>query len=314
MMFDTMQPEFIRLLPVYGTLCIIFLLAFVRAGVQSNGQLSSRLKAGAYLSLAAVFAIAFIGTTAPSQNYYEFLRILLVCSCIFCAIICAAAAAIYLRTSKAFFEPVIHYKDFLDDIDDYVFVFDASGEQVLHNNPKGKEELFPANAGSLQTAAGRLEKTCSIGVFSDGTEQKITVNNCHFIVNESVIRDKKDREAGAVLIFHDITEEQELIDELEAKNVLIIETNSELMQMMDIDEALLAQEEREKIAAEIRQELELKMNETLRFIDALRASAHEDRVRKEQYLRSLAGQLRGVLADIRKIVYQTKEYGRRNDV
>jgi len=308
MIFDTMRPEFIRQLPVYGTLCIIFLLAFVRAGVQSNGQLSSRLKASAYLSLAAVFAAAFIGTTAPSQHYYEFLRILLVCCSVFGAIICAAAAAIYLRTGKAFFEPVIHYKDFLDDIDDYVFVFDASGEQVLHNNPIGKAELFPANFKALQEAAGRLEQTCSTGVLSDGTEQKITVNNCHFIVNASVIRDRRDRKAGIVLIFHDITEEQELIDELEEKNALITKTNEELMQAMEIDEALFAQEERERLAGEIRQELELKMNETLRFIDELSKPAHEDRTKKEQSLRSLAGQLRSVLADIRKIVYQTKEH------
>jgi hypothetical protein len=79
MIFDTMKPEFIRQLPVYGILCIGFLLACVRAGVQSNGQLSSKLKAVAYLSLSVVFATAFIGTTAPSQRYFEF------CAFCFCA-------------------------------------------------------------------------------------------------------------------------------------------------------------------------------------------------------------------------------------
>ncbi len=308
MIFDTMKPEFIRQLPVYGTLCVIFLLAFVRAGVQSNGQLSSKLKAGAYLSLAVVFATAFIGTTAPSQRYFEFLRVFLLCSCTVSAVVCAAAAVIYLRKKKAFFEPVIRYKDLLDDIDDFVYIFNSAGEEVLHNNPKGKEALLQLNMKSLRDIVCMFENTCLTGEISGDAEQKIVLNNRHFIVNTSAIRDKNDKKAGIVLIFHDITEEQELIDELEEKNVLISKANEELMQAIDIDEALLAREEREKIAVEIRQELEAKINETIRTIDALNSRGQESRAQKEKNLHGLAGQLRRVLADIRRIVYQTKEH------
>lgn len=308
MIFDTMKPEFIRQLPVYGTLCVIFLLAFVRAGVQSNGQLSSKLKAGAYLSLAVVFATAFIGTTAPSQRYFEFLRVFLLCSCTVSAVVCAAAAVIYLRKKKAFFEPVIRYKDLLDDIDDFVYIFNSAGEKVLHNNPKGKEALLQLNMKSLRDIVCMFENTCLTGEISGDAEQKIVLNNRHFIVNTSAIRDKNDKKAGIVLIFHDITEEQELIDELEEKNVLISKANEELMQAIDIDEALLAREEREKIAVEIRQELEAKINETIRTIDALNSRGQESRAQKEKNLHGLAGQLRRVLADIRRIVYQTKEH------
>ena len=308
MIFDTMKPEFIRQLPVYGTLCVIFLLAFVRAGVQSNGQLSSKLKAGAYLSLAVVFATAFIGTTAPSQRYFEFLRVFLLCSCTVSAVVCAAAAVIYLRKKKAFFEPVIRYKDLLDDIDDFVYIFNSAGEEVLHNNPKGKEALLHLNMKSLRDIVCMFENTCLTGEISGDAEQKIVLKNRHFIVNTSAIRDKNDKKAGIVLIFHDITEEQELIDELEEKNVLISKANEELMQAIDIDEALLAREEREKIAVEIRQELEAKINETIRTIDALNSRGQESRAQKEKNLHGLAGQLRRVLADIRRIVYQTKEH------
>ena len=308
MIFDTMKPEFIRQLPVYSTLCVIFLLAFVRAGVQSNGQLSSKLKAGAYLSLAVVFATAFIGTTAPSQRYFEFLRFFLLCSCTVSAVVCAAAAVIYLRKKKAFFEPVIRYKDLLDDIDDFVYIFNSAGEEVLHNNPKGKEALLQLNMKSLRDIVCMFENTCLTGEISGDAEQKIVLNNRHFIVNTSAIRDKNDKKAGIVLIFHDITEEQELIDELEEKNVLISKANEELMQAIDIDEALLAREEREKIAVEIRQELEAKINETIRTIDALNSRGQESRAQKEKNLHGLAGQLRRVLADIRRIVYQTKEH------
>lgn len=308
MIFDTMKPEFIRQLPVYGTLCVIFLLAFVRAGVQSNGQLSSKLKAGAYLSLAVVFATAFIGTTAPSQRYFEFLRVFLLCSCTVSAVVCAAAAVIYLRKKKAFFEPVIRYKDLLDDIDDFVYIFNSAGEEVLHNNPKGKEALLQLNMKSLRDIVCMFENTCLTGEISGDAEQKIVLNNRHFIVNTSAIRDKNDKKAGIVLIFHDITEEQELIDELEEKNVLISKANEELMQAIDIDEALLDREEREKIAVEIRQELEAKINETIRTIDALNSRGQESRAQKEKNLHGLAGQLRRVLADIRRIVYQTKEH------
>lgn len=308
MIFDTMKPEFIRQLPVYGTLCVIFLLAFVRAGVQSNGQLSSKLKAGAYLSLAVVFATAFIGTTAPSQRYFEFLRVFLLCSCTVSAVVCAAAAVIYLRKKKAFFEPVIRYKELLDDIDDFVYIFNSAGEEVLHNNPKGKEALLQLNMKSLRDIVCMFENTCLTGEISGDAEQKIVLSNRHFIVNTSAIRDKNDKKAGIVLIFHDITEEQELIDELEEKNVLITKANEELMQAIDIDEALLAREEREKIAVEIRQELEAKINETIRTIDALNSRGQESRAQKEKNLHGLAGQLRRVLADIRRIVYQTKEH------
>jgi hypothetical protein len=222
--------------------------------------------------------------------------------------VCAAAAAVYLRTNKAFFEPVIRYKDFLDDIDDYVFIYNSAGEQVFHNNPKSKEALLPADAVALQAAAGVPESIRLAGDSSEVTEQKIALNNRYFYANTSIIRDKNDNKAGVVLIFHDITEEQQLIDELEEKNVLITKANEELMQAMDIDEALFAQEEREKIAAEIRQELEAKMNETLRFIDVFNSTGQESRGQKEKNLRSLAEQLRRVLADIRRIVYQTKEH------
>lgn len=307
MIFDIMKPEFIRQLPVYGALCIVFLLASVRAGVQSNGQLSSKLKTGAYLSLAVVFATAFIGTTAPSQRYFEFVRACLLCSCAVSAVVCAAAAFIYLRTKKAFFEPVIRYKEFLDDIDDFVYIFNSAGEQVLHNNPTGQEELIRANTQSLRDVAGMFGNTCFTGEVSGSTEQKIALNNRHYMMNASVIRDKKDRMAGVALIFHDITEEQWLIDELEEKNILISNTNEELMRAIDIDGALFAQEEREKIAAEIRKELDVKMNRTLRFIDAINSPAQGNSPQKEQNLRSLAGQLRRMLADIRRIVYQTKE-------
>lgn len=308
MIFDTMKPEFIRQLPVYGTLCVIFLLAFVRAGVQSNGQLSSKLKAGAYLSLAVVFATAFIGTTAPSQRYFEFLRVFLLCSCTVSAVVCAAAAVIYLRKKKAFFEPVIRYKDLLDDIDDFVYIFNSAGEEVLHNNPKGKEALLQLNMKPLRDIVCMFENTCLTGEISGDAEQKIVLNNRHFIVNTSAIRDKNNKKAGVALIFHDITEEQQLIDELDDKNVLITKANEELMQAIDIDEALLAREEREKIAVEIRQELEAKINETIRTIDVLNSRGQESRAQKEKNLHGLAGQLRQVLADIRRIVYQTKEH------
>ncbi len=307
MIFDTMKPEFIRQLPVCGALCIVFLLACIRAGVQSNGQLSSKLKAGAYLSLAVVFATAFIGTTAPSQRYVEFLRGFLLYSCVASAVVCAAAALIYLRTKKTFLEPVIRYKEFLDDIDDFVYIFNSAGEQVLHNNPNGKEEPLQVNLKSLQDVACMFENACLTGDISGDTEQKITLNKRHYIVKASVIRDKRDTMAGVAIIFHDITEEQRLIDELEEKNILISNTNEELMQAIDIDGALFAQEEREKIAAEIRKELDVKMNKTLRFIDTLNFPAQENSPQKEQNLRSLAGQLRRMLADIRRIVYQTKE-------
>lgn len=295
MIFDTMKPEFGWQLLVFGSLCLVFLLSGVRAGFQRNGQHSSNLKAAAYLSLATVFAIAFIGTTAPSQAYGSFLRVLLVCACALSAVICAVTAAVFLRTNKVFFEPAMHYKDFLDDIDDDVFILDSLGEQVLQNKPNGRERLSPEIVQSLPTA------------FLSG-EQKIIWDNRSYMVSASVIRDKKERKAGVVLIFHDITREQQLIDELETKNDLLARTNEELRQAIAVDEALLAQARRERLAAEIRQELESKMNATLHYINALESTRAQGRAQKEKNLHSLAKQLRSVLADIRRIVYKTKEH------
>lgn len=303
MIFDTMKPAFILQLAVFGTLCIFFMLAGVRAAVQSNGQFASKLKAAAFLSLTVVFAAAFIGTTAPSQRYFVFMRVLLLSAGGLSAVICTAAAAVYLRKNKAFFEPVIHYKDFLDDIDDYIFIFDSSGEQVLQNNPNGREKLSP---GYLQAIPAQLlsGEDCDM---PRPDERKILWDDRYYMVSSSVIRDKKQRKAGVALLFHDITREQQLIDELEMKNELLARTNEELVHAIAVDEALLGQAQRERLAAEIRQELDAKMSRTLRYIDTLKRVTGESRAQKAQHLSSLAGRLRGVLADIRKIVYKTKE-------
>jgi len=303
MIFDTMKPEFIRQLAVFGPLCIIFLLACVRAGVQSSGQLASKLKAAAYLSLAVVFAVAFVKTTAPSQRYEAFLRALLWSAAGLSAGSCTVAAAVYLRTTKAFFEPVIRYKDFMDDIDDEIFIFDAAGEPVLHNNPNNRETRLSEIAASLAKAAVSGKD----GNFAGMQEHETILDEHHYKVSSSVIRDKKERKAGIALIFHDITTEQLLIDELKAKNELLARTNAELVQAVAVNEALAEQEERERLAAAIRLELEEKMSETLHYIDTLQSAANKNRAKKEQDLRSLAERLRSVLADIRRIVYKTKE-------
>lgn len=307
MIFDTMKPAFIWLLLIFGSLCITFLLSSVRAGFHSNRQISSNLKAAGYLLLAIVFAAAFIRTTAPSKPYSDFLGIFLWSACAVSTVVWAVTAAAYMRTKKAYFEPVIHFKDLLDDIDDYVFIFDAAGEPVLHNNPKGSEKIFPANVNSLREASALFDAADLTEAFMDAAEHRIEISNRYFVVNSSVIRDKKNTAAGTVLIFHDITKEQLLIDELEAKNILVAQTNEKLFQAIEVDEALLAQEERENLAAEIRLELEAKMNDTIRFIDSLSTAVDENQAQKEQNLRNLAERLRSVLADIRRMVYKTKE-------
>lgn len=306
MIFDKMKPEFIILLLLFGVLCILFLLSSIRTGFHSNGQMSAKFKAIACFSTSIVFTLFFIKTTAPTKAINNILVLALFSALVLSGLIWTATAFVFIKTKNTYLKPLFFYKDLLDEIDDYVMIFNEKGEAVAQNSPKSKELLFAQPVTSLEDVMEALEIPAFLSMLKEPAEIRITANNRHYLINSSIIRDKKERVSGTVFVFHDVTKEQQLIDELKEKNDQITQMNEQLMQEIEVDEALLDQKERERLATAIQHELDTKLNETICKIDDRIKSNENSRAEKEHSLKTLAEDLRNILEDIRRVVYMKK--------
>ena len=210
----------------------------------------------------------------------------------------------YIHAKQKINKNAFTYELALNQIDDYVFVFDRNGEIAAQNTPLHSPPLFKRQLASINEMIQLLKNDRIAGILIKPLTFEMAFDIRRFYISSSIISDKTGNHIGAVMIIHDITNEQDLIHELQLKNEQIRLTNTQLMQEININEELLIQKERETMSLEIQSEIGIKMEMVIKHIeDSIRV---EDKAIKLLNLKNLANSLRDILADIRRVVYKPK--------
>ncbi|MDD3349818.1 MAG: hypothetical protein PHC40_03060 [Eubacteriales bacterium] len=287
MLFSTMNPKFILLLLAWGLLSTGALLFGIRFFARSNGKTLPILSGFAFCSLSFFFMLHFTMVTAPTERILESLKsastITLVLSSVF-----FLSAAMFLFLRKPIGQSDFIYSGILDDIDDYVFVFDRHGQLVGQNHPRSKPPLLARDISAVDSLV-------------HGTE--IMISERYYLLSSSLMLDKKNQKIGSILLLHETTKQHQLINELSQKNEKADELNTYLLKEIEVKEELLLQQEFQRLSSSIHLELENKMNDVMKKITSMRTEDSIDQKIKIENLRIIAEKLRAMLADIRKIVY-----------
>lgn len=305
MIYNIMKPEFIVLLFLFGSLCVAFLLLSIRIGFYSSGQLAYILKAVSYLSLSLLCAMLFIKTTAPTQAILDYLNVIFYLGIVISLSLWLTTFFIQWKANPSQLQQLFSYGDLLDQIDDFVLIFDKNSELAAQNTPLNKEPLFSKQLATLNDVVKELNTPTLLAVLREPIAFNTEIKDRHFFINSSIIL-KEAKVIGAIVLFQDITKEQTLIYELEMKNQQIVLMNTQLLQEMKVDEALLAQKERQRLSSAIQQELGKKMNTFITMVDSMIRENTNQHAQKVHNLRKITDSLRDILAEIRRDVYESK--------
>lgn len=306
MLFDIMKHEFIWKLFLSGGFCVLFLILAIREGLYNKNHTISYLGMTSYLSLSFVCATTFIRITAPTPVIHDILSVILYLLIIVSFLLFASKVILFIKLKAFHSKQRFSYTDILDEIDDYIIILDEKGELAAHNVPKNKEPLFSKQITTLEDMVVILNNTVFYTVLKEPIALEIEFGTRHFFINSTVLTNNDHGIVGVIVLFHDITKEKLLIQELEIKNKKISSLNTELMQSMMIDEAMIAQVERERLSDSIQKRIGEKLNDVIKKVNDLSVTDSNDADQKEQNLRKLAENLRSILADIRNVVYTSK--------
>jgi len=137
-------------------------------------------------------------------------------------------------------------------------------------------------------------------------DMEADIGENHYSISSSFIVNKKNCRVGFILLFHDMTLQQSLIKALQEKNQQADVLNGQLLQEMAVDDELLMQNEHRRLTLSIHKILEEKMLEVKKDIVRLALENSEEQTEKEKNLKEIADQLRDIMSQIRRIVYQPK--------
>lgn len=302
MLYDTMNPGFLPALLVLAVGAALFTLAGVREATLGEKTPAGRLRCVSLFGAAGVVTALFAGVTAPTAHH----RSLAMGTAMVCLVAALAAALMFYAmkrgNTREKFAGAISFRSLLDLVEEFVLVADNEGEIVAKNDPPWVRGVFPNPVQTLEQFAEMLGNqglaNAEVGEYS------ARLNEHYFAVIVSKISDNKGFCVGTVVLLHEYTREQALINELEEKKRQMKVLNAQLSEEMDVDEELPAILATEKFMRSVQSELEEKMNRTLEDVDALLTQPEVSTEQKTKSLRQLAEQLRAVLADIRCIVYE----------
>lgn len=302
MLYDTMSPGFLPTLSVLAVVAALFTLAGVREATLGEKTPAGRLRGVSLFGTAGVFTALFVGITAPTA-YHRSLATGTAMVCLAAALVAALMFYAMKRgNTREKFTGAISFRSLLDLVEEFILVADNEGEIVAKNDPPWVRAVFQEPIQTLEQFAELLGNPELVN--ATGGEYSARINEHYFAATASRITDSKGFCVGTVVLLHEYTREQALINELEEKKRQMKVLNAQLSEEMEVDEELPAILAAETFMRIVQSELEEKMNRTLEDVDALLTQSEVSTEQKTKSLRQLAEQLRAVLADIRCIVYE----------
>lgn len=302
MLYDTMSPGFLPALTVLAVVAALFTLAGVREATLGEKTLPGRVRSVSLFGTAGAVTVLFAGITAPTA-YHRSLATGVAMVCFAAALVAGLMSYGMKRGNKGEkFDGAISFRSLLDLVEEFILIVDNEGQVVVKNDPPWVRTVFRSPVQTLEQFAETLGNpqlaTAAAGEYSARMDEQ------YFIVTVGKINDSKGFRVGTVVLLHEYTQEQAVINELEEKKRQLKVLNAQLSEEMDVDEELPAFLAGEKFMRSVQSELEEKMNRTLEDVDALLTQPEVSTEQKTKSLRQLAEQLRAVLADIRCIVYE----------
>lgn len=302
MLYDTMSPGFLPALTVLAVVAALFTLAGVREATLGEKTLPGRVRSVSLFGAAGAVTALFAGITAPTV-YHRSLATGVAMVCFAAALVAGLMSYGMKRGNKGEkFDGAISFRSLLDLVEEFILIVDNEGQVVVKNDPPWVRTVFRSPVQTLEQFAEILGNpqlaTAAAGEYSARMDEQ------YFIVTVGKINDSKGFRVGTVVLLHEYTREQAVINELEEKKRQLKVLNAQLSEEMDVDEELPAFLAGEKFMRTVQNELEEKMERTLEDIEELLTRSEVSTEEKMQALRHLAEQLRTVLADIRCIVYE----------
>ena len=135
--------------------------------------------------------------------------------------------------------------------------------------------------------------------YSSSIEIEIVNKGTHYLVVSSPIAKNSNICIGYTLLFHDITEEKELIKAIKRYNENLDDANNKLSDYVKIAEKLESEKERKRLIGEIQDDLVKRIDDTVTIMDCIEEKETSE---LKELLNTLTEKLRDIYKTIRNAV------------
>ena len=277
MLYNTMNAYFIWQLLATGSASVI-LLCFGVINLYKGGFEKPYIYKTAALFSASLTAVSlFISVTAYSL---PLLYVASVSALLFCAlalVLFIAAVISYRKKALSFFTQGINFDDFIDVFGDEYVIIDDYGSDIACSKPQFEKVI--------------LENFSTNSLF-------IVEDKQYFVRTSDIMKNSK--KIGRVFLMSDISEKQQIANQISLFNAELKKLNAELERDAAIDSSILFHRERDKLSAEIEKLIGENISGILSFIDKI--EFEKEQSKQSENIVHISSQLRNLLADIRKAV------------
>ncbi len=203
--------------------------------------------------------------------------------------------------------------EIITELEDLVLIYDYKGMLIKKNNRTIEIGIGEAQEHDLQSII--IELSCIAitnkdkimleiesgfkSIFSFGI---MSNSNVYYKVTIAPLKDDRINNLGYIITFHDITEEKNLLEEINRQNELLSEANEKLEQYVKVANILENEKERLKLLEGINRELIARIEDVIENIHLLQNSEFSDFQSYQARIKELTKELRNIFQTIRESV------------
>lgn len=291
MLFDVMKPVFIWEVLIFGLAACVFVVLAVYTFYRDGRTSPYVFRPLAFAGAAFGFVTLFVSVTAFAQQQKSILYIVAAVFFIFFATFVSVFCMMIFKKNLSFPKGIVDYGKIIDATGAPFVIYDGAGNAVSSSLPEDQRIHF-----------NRLDNVIfALGISFDelyaGAIKEYEGRN--YSVHLSDIKQGR-RTVGRVLLFNDITEIHRLKEKVEHYNNELRRLNAILEEEASVEEDIVYQKERTRIADEIGKRIGMGVQSITEA--AITASGETDLEKQADNMTKIAADIRALLADIRQTV------------